>query len=82
MRSLVVVNIVGLTPQLVDERMPNLQALASQGFQADAAHAEAFGERGQLVAAEIPARPSARRQRSFGPEGRAAERRGLTACTA
>ncbi len=35
MRSLVVVNIVGLTPQLVDERMPNLQALASQGFQAE-----------------------------------------------
>ena len=35
MRSLVVVNVVGLTPGMVDGRMPNLQALAADGFQAE-----------------------------------------------
>lgn len=35
MRSLVVVNLAGLSPQMVDERMPRLQALASDGFQAE-----------------------------------------------
>ena len=35
MRSLVVVNVVGLTPGMVDHRMPNLRTLASEGFQAE-----------------------------------------------